>query len=345
MFSRSNIIKLVLFLMVILVISFIFYGYQILTTPNIQVGKESTALVIPTGSDFEDVQKLIYKKKIVHDPVSFSFLARLLGYDEQVKPGLYVLKKDMTNLEAIRKLRAGEQTPVNVTFNLVRLKEELAEKITQNIEADKEDVLALLQDSAVAASYGFTPETFMSMFLPNTYEFWYTTDAEGVLERMHEEYKKFWTAERKQQAAEMNLTPAEVATLASIVQAESNVASEKPTIAGVYLNRLDRGIPLQADPTLVYAAGDFTIRRVLNKHKEIDSPYNTYKYAGLPPGPIQLPSISSINSVLNHEDHNYLYFCAKEDLSGEHAFASTLSEHLRNASRYQRALNKAKLYR
>lgn len=331
--------------MVILVISFIFYGYQILTTPNVLVDREATTVVIPTGSEFEDVQKILYKRNIVHEPVSFGFLAKLMDYDEQVKPGLYRFEKDMSNLEAIRKLRAGEQTPVNVTFNLVRMKPELAEKISKNIEASESDILALLEDSAVAASYGFTQENFISMFLPNTYEMWYTTDARGLLDRMKKEYDKFWTAERKQQAADMNLSPMEVSTLASIVQAESNLKDERPTIAGVYLNRLDRGIPLQADPTLVFAAGDFSIRRVLNKHKEIESPYNTYKYAGLPPGPIQLPSINSLEAVLDHEDHNYYYFCAKEDLSGAHAFASTLSEHLRNASRYQRALNKAKLYR
>lgn len=331
--------------MVILVISFIFYGYQVTTTANILVDKQPVTVVIPTGSDFKDVQNILYKKNIVHEPVSFSFLAKLMDYDEGVKPGLYQFEKDMSNLEAIRMLRAGEQMPVNVTFNLVRLKPELAEKITKNIEASEDEVLKLLEDSAVAASYGFTQENFMSMFLPNTYEMWYTTDAKGLLDRMKKEYDKFWTAERKQRAGELNLSPAEVSTLASIVQAESNLKDERPTIAGVYLNRLEKRIPLQADPTLVFAAGDFSIRRVLNKHKEIESPYNTYKYAGLPPGPIQLPSINSLQSVLDREDHNYYYFCAKEDLSGAHAFASTLSEHLRNASRYQRALNKARLYR
>jgi len=166
-----------------------------------------------------------------------------------------------------------------------------------------------------------------------------------LFERMYREYEEFWTAERKEKAEKLQMSPMEVATLASIVQAETNKSDERPLVAGVYINRLERNIPLQADPTLLYALGDFSIRRVLNVHKEIESPYNTYKYAGLPPGPINLPEISSLEAVLNYTEHNYIYFCAKADFSGYHAFASNLRDHMNNARKYQNALNASKIYK
>jgi UPF0755 protein len=184
----------------------------------------------------------------------------------------------------------------------------------------------------------------MSLFIPNTYEFWWDTSAEELFERMHKEYQSFWTEARSQKAQDLGLSKEEVSTLASIVQAESQKSDERPRIAGVYLNRLRIGMPLQADPTLVFAAGDFSIKRLTAKQMAIDSPYNTYKYAGLPPGPINLPDINSLDAVLNFEKHSYLYFCAKEDFSGYHSFAVGYDEHLSNARRYQRALNAANIY-
>jgi UPF0755 protein len=233
---------------------------------------------------------------------------------------------------------------VQVTFNTIRTKTELAEKITANLEVSEEQFLALLQDSVYIRSFGFEEETILSLFIPNTYEFWWNTSATGLFDRMHQEYQKFWTEERKQKAAALGLNQKEVSTLASIVQAESQKADERPKIAGVYLNRLRMGMALQADPTLVFAAGDFSIKRLTAKQMAIDSPYNTYKYAGLPPGPINLPDINSLNAVLNAERHDYVYFCAKEDFSGYHSFAVSYNEHLNNARRYQRALNAANIY-
>lgn len=344
--SRKFIIAFVIVTSVLLS-SFSFYIYQMLNTPNLLVGVakgEEPYVIIPTGSDFKDVQRILHEGNYVNDLVSFSFLAKVMGYDEQVMPGLYVLEPDMSNLAAVRMLRSGAQTPVRVTFNNIRMPEELAERITKNIEATETDFLTLFNDPTVAAGYGFDEETFMAMFIPNTYELWYTTTAKELMDRMYEEYQKFWTPERLAKADSLRLTPVEVSVLASIVQAETNLQEEKPTIAGVYLNRLQRNIALQADPTLVFAAGDFTIKRVLNKHKEIESPYNTYKYTGLPPGPINLPSIQSINAVLNAGSHSYLYFCADEDLSGRHVFATNLADHLRNARQFQQALNAARVY-
>lgn len=343
--KRKKIYVVFILVFSILLTTFAFYFYQLIKTPNILVEQSDRALLIPYGATFKDVQNKLYDEEYVHDLVAFSFLAKLMDYDDNIKAGRYMLRRDMTNLAAIKLLRSGHQTPVNITFNNVRLQEELPEKLCNNIAADKDKFLALLQDTAVAKTYGFDQYTFISMFIPNTYEVYWTISEQELLDRMKLEYDRFWNEDRQAKAQALGMSPIEVSTLASIVEAESKMVDEKPRVAGVYINRLNRGMALQADPTLVYAAGDFTIGRVLNKHKEIDSPYNTYKYAGLPPGPINIPPISAIDAVLNYEHHNYLYFCAKEDFSGYHTFATNLTQHLNNARKYQQALNKAKLYR
>jgi UPF0755 protein len=340
--------KLLLVLLIsgsVLTISMTFYFYQVFLSPNtLQDKKDPYLLKIPSGSVYTQVADQLYEEKIINDALSFSFVAKLLGYQELVKPGLYQVEPNMSNLDLVRMLRAGNQVPVQVTFNTIRTKEELAEKITANLEVSEEQLLELLQDSAYIRSLDFKEETILSLFIPNTYEFWWNTSAEGVFERMNEEYQKFWTEERKAKAAALGLSQKEVSTLASIVQAESQKSDERARIAGVYLNRLRTQMPLQADPTLVFALGDFTLKRVLNVHKEINSPYNTYLNQGLPPGPINLPDINSLDAVLNAETHEYLYFCAKEDFSGYHSFAVSYNEHLNNARRYQQALNKANIY-
>jgi len=320
-----------------LFIVFTFYTYQILYTPNILVDKDDREFLVKEGDTFRAVQ-LALADGFVNDMVSFSFLARLMDYDRAVRPGLYGLKKNMTNLEAIEILRSGAQTPVNITFNNVRLISELGPKITKNTAVTPEEFDEALNDFVAGNQDGFTQESIISMFIPNTYQVYYNVGADALVSRMYDEYSNFWTAERREKAKALGLTPIEVSTLASIVQAEAWKPSEAPTIAGLYLNRLQKGIALQADPTLVFAIGDFTIKRVLNVHKETKSPYNTYLNAGLPPGPINMPTIHSIESVLNPEKNNYLYMCAREDFSGYHNFARTLSEHNANAERYQRAL-------
>lgn len=340
--------KLLLVLLIsgsVLAISMTFYFYQVFLSPNtLRDNQDAYFLKIPSNAVFSQVSTQLYDDKVINDALSFSFVAKLLGYQEAIKPGLYRVDPNMNNLNLVRMLRAGDQVPVRVTFNTIRTKEELAEKITANLEVSKEQFLALLRDSVYIRRFDFEEETILSLFLPNTYEFWWNTSAEGVFERMHLEYQKFWTEERKQQALALGLSQKEVSTLASIVQAESQKSDERARIAGVYLNRLRTQMPLQADPTLVYAVGDFGLKRILNVHKEINSPYNTYKNLGLPPGPINLPDISSLNAVLTAEKHKYLYFCAKEDFSGYHSFAVTYNEHLNNARRYQKALNAAKIF-
>ncbi len=344
--EKRNKITLVLLISIsVLAISMTFYFYQVFFSPNTLVESDQPYLLkIPTNSVFRTVADQLYEDKVINDALSFGFVSKLLEYQDAVKPGLYKIDPKMNNLQLVRMLRSGAQVPVKVTFNTIRTKEELAEKITTNLETNKEDFLALIKDSVYIRKFDFEEETVMSMFIPNTYEFWWNTSPEALFDRMFKEYEAFWTEEQKQKAKALGLTQKEVSTLASIVQAESQKADERPKIAGVYLNRLKIGMALQADPTLVFATGDFTLKRILNIHKEIDSPYNTYKNIGLPPGPINLPDINSLNAVLNAEKHNFMYFCAKEDFSGYHSFAVTYNEHLNNARRYQKALNSAKIF-
>lgn len=329
----------------ILLTSFVFYFYQVFFTENILVEKGDETILIEKGATFSDVQDIVYDRGVVNDMLSFSFVAKVLDYQENIKPGIYQLRKDMTNLEAIRLLRSGAQVPTHVTFNNVRVKADLAGKITNNISVDSTEFLQLLNNDSLINSYGFNQENIMCMFLPNTYEVYYTITGEELFERMHKEYERFWDDQRKAKAEELGLSRVEVSTLASIVQAETIKPDERPKVAEVYLNRLERNMALQADPALVFAVGDFSIKRVLNIHKEIDSPYNLYKNRGLPPGPINLPELESIDAVLNHDNHNYLYFCAKPDFSGYHAFATNLVAHNRNAAAYQAALNRARIYK
>jgi UPF0755 protein len=330
---------LIIFLLLsILGISFSFYAYQIVYTPNILVDKEDRLILVKDGSTFKDIQKELHDGDFVQDLVSFSFLARITGYDDQIKPGRYGLRKNMTNMEALRILRSGKQEPVRITFNNVRLVSDLAEKVSRNLELTPQEFEVKLIEFALANKDGFDKHNVIAMFIPNTYEVYYNIAPEALIKRMRNEYENFWNESRKQKAAAIGLSPVEVSVLASIVQAETVKREEAPTIASLYLNRLKQGIPLQADPTLVFAVGDFSLKRVLNEHKEIDSPYNTYRYAGLPPGPINLPEINSIDAVLNYVPSNYLYMCAKEDFSGYHNFTNDYNEHMNNAIRYQRAL-------
>lgn len=319
--------------------SFAFYAYQIIYSANILVDKEDAILVIEPDETFKSLQDKLYEKDYVQDLVSFSFLARIMNYDTSVKPGRYLLKKDMTNVEAIRMLRIGQQQPVNITFNNVRLIQDLGEKITAGIALNKDQFYSALDDFISTNDEGFNEQNIIGMFIPNTYQVYYDISGAGLVERMRDEYNKFWSEDRLKKAEGIGMTPKEVSVLASIVQAESVKKEESRIIAGLYKNRLDQGIALQADPTLVFASGDFGLKRVLNVHKEIDSPYNTYLNRGLPPGPINMPTIHSIDAVLNHDNHNYLYMCAKEDFSGYHNFATNIRDHLNNARKYQRQLS------
>jgi UPF0755 protein len=323
-------------------VCFSYYFYQVFFTANIETKGKPAYVIIRRGEDWKAALKSIEASGTVIDRLSLHFVAKLMKYPGHVKPGRYELKEGYTNRQLINVLKAGIQSPLKLTFTNVRLRRELATKLSGQIDARPEQIDSLLSSPSYTRKLGFDTTTVMTMFIPNTYELYWNTSAENLMKRMKKEYEKFWTPARDEKREKLKLSRAEVSTLASIVEAEQQQhADERPRIAGVYLNRLRRGMKLQADPTVVYANGDFSIKRVLNVHLTKDSPYNTYKYAGLPPGPINLPSISSIDAVLNPEQHSYLYFCAKEDFSGYHAFAVNEAGHLLNARRYQAALNRA----
>jgi UPF0755 protein len=236
------------------------------------------------------------------------------------------------------------QEPVNLTFNNIRNMESLAGRLSSQLMTDSLSLLEALTNPDIVAGYGFNSQTFGAMFIPNTYQVYWDTSVKGLTDRMKKEYDAFWNSNRKKRAEEIGLTPLEVSTLASIVEEEATYADEYPIVAGLYLNRIKRGMRLEADPTVKFAVGDPTLRRILFKHLEVESPYNTYKNDGLPPGPIRIPSIQGIDAVLNPVSHNYLFMCAKDDLSGRHNFAVTHAEHARNARAYQRALNERRIY-
>ncbi|MAJ50312.1 MAG: aminodeoxychorismate lyase [Flammeovirgaceae bacterium] len=343
--NNKNILAIGLIIGSMLVSSFSFYFWQVVYSPNILIEKEDLVFNIPTGADFKYVQNSLYDLGIVNDLVSFSFLSKLKRYDQSIKPGSYLLQSDMSNIDAINMLRSGDQFPIKLTYSNARNLQDLSAKVASYLEFDSATMMTNLSNVDVASSYGFTKETFMCMFLPNTYEVYITDGPITVLNRIYSAYKIFWNSERIAKAEALNLSPEEVIILASIVDAETNQMDEAPTIAGVYINRLIKNIKLQADPTLIFALGDFTIKRVLYEHMQIISPYNTYKHVGLPPGPINLPSIASIEAVLNYEKSDYLYFCANPDFSGNHIFAKTLSQHNKNARLLHLALNKKKIYK
>ncbi|MBK7213643.1 MAG: endolytic transglycosylase MltG [Bacteroidales bacterium] len=339
--KRNRVIRTLVLLFFIGIAVLAYAAYSMLYKANVWLNnKESVSLDIRSGSDWDDVKGFMYTNGLIVQRNTFEWVAKLMKYPDHVKPGHYVITSGMNNRELISKLRSGRQDPVKLVFNNIRTKEDLAGHIASQIEADSASLIKLLSDSAYVSGFGFRPSNILTMFIPNTYAVYWNITPAKFMERMHKEYNNFWNASRVQKLDNIKLSRLEVMTLASIVEKESNKNDEKPDIAGVYMNRLKQNWLLQADPTLVFALGDFTIKRVLNVYKKIDSPYNTYMYIGLPPGPICMPSVASIDAVLNYRQHNYMYFCAREDFSGYHNFAVNQQEHELNARRYQEALNK-----
>jgi UPF0755 protein len=330
-----------LILFSILLTSTAVYIYQLLYSSATVMDEdvEFKHIFIHTGWGFDETMRMLEDEGILKHPGFFRKLAELKKYPESVRSGRYRINSGMSNMEIVNHLRTGKQDPVNVIFNFIRIPEQLAARIARQIEPDSLSLITAMLDTANLQRFGIPEHQIAMMYIPNTYEFFWNTSAQGFVERMHREYEAFWNESRQARLSEIGLSRAEVVTLASIIEMETRMNDEKARIAGVYMNRLRIGMRLQADPTLVFAHRDFTIRRVLNRHKRIDSPYNTYRYAGLPPGPISFPSISSIDAVLNYENHNYFYFAAKEDFSGYHNFSRTYQQHLANARRYHRALN------
>lgn len=337
--TKGSIVAIILF-SILLITSLIIIPklYKKFVKANTNV-EQKTYLYIPTNATFKQVQDSISIHDLLIDSNSFYSLAKDRQYSSKVKAGKYAFEKGMNNRQILNMLVAGNQEPVKIAFRDVRLKETLAAMVSKKLEFDSASLVNLLDSADYVKSYGFTTDNVYTMFIPNSYEMYWNVSSEDFFKRMNSEYKKFWSAQRLQKAGALNLSPQEVTILASIVDGEALMDKEMPTIAGLYLNRLNRGIKLEADPTVIFANNDFTIRRVLHRHLRKESPYNTYLNKGLPPGPISMPSINAIDAVLNPQTHNYIYMCAKEDFSGYHNFASTLSEHLINARKFQKALN------
>ena len=303
-------------------------------------------LVIPTDADFVDVLELFSDKKLLKDIHSFKWVAKKKKYVNNVKPGKYKINHGLSNNELINLLRSGEQFPVRLTFNNLRTKEELVGLVAKYIEADSLSIINYITQKKFLDKLQLTVDNVVCLFIPNTYEFYWNTSAEEFVNRMIREYANFWNDNRKKKADMLDLNYYEISILASIVEKEQNIKiNERPKIAGLYLNRIGKRMKLESDPTLIFALGDFSINRVLNKDKKINSPFNTYINKGLPPGPICIPSINAIDAVLNATNHDYIFMCAKDDFSGYHNFAKTYRVHLENARKYQRALNKRKIMR
>jgi len=329
-------------LIIIIAVVAITYQHRIFRN-NIRAGSGEVFLYIPTGSDYGDVVQSLADQEIIKDTSSFRWVAEKKNYPNHVYPGRYYIPAGMNNNDLVNLLRSGSQEPVDVTFNYIRTLEKLAGVVASQLEADSTDLISLFRNREYLESLDMTRETLPGIFIPNTYRMYWNTNGEEFIDRMLTEYNAFWSARRDRKAASIDLDRMEVMTLASIVDEEALMLEEEARIAGVYMNRINSGMRLQADPTIKFAVGDMNIQRVLTKHLKIESPYNTYLHSGLPPGPITVPSISAIDAVLNHENHDYFYFCAKEDFSGYHNFAKSLAQHNKNARSYQKALDRRKI--
>lgn len=327
------------------VILFIILIYKIKFSADVVPFGGKAVLLIPTGSSYSQVKDSLMSHLIIKNLKIVDWLAKKKKYTGLIKPGRYVIGRSLSYLDLINILRAGNQVPVKVTFNNITTLNDLSGKIGSQIEADSTQLIRFFALEDNYRKDGFTRENIISLFIPNTYELYWNTSAIGLYNRMLKEFRKFWNEERLSKAHVENLTQAEVAILASIIDDEASKSDEKPRIAGVYLNRIRKGIPLQADPTIKFALNDFTLRRILFKDLEVSSPYNTYKHTGFPPGPVGCPTIEGIDAVLNAEKSDYLFFVARPDFSGYHNFSRTLSEHNRYAILYQKELDKRKIFK
>ncbi|MCK5401154.1 MAG: endolytic transglycosylase MltG [Flavobacteriaceae bacterium] len=322
---------------------FAFFVYRAMFSPNTTFNNDEAYIYISSDAGYDQVRESLIP--LLRDIKTFDALAARKKYTANIKAGKFLIKKNMTNNDIINSIRSNN-IPVRVSFNNQNSLEQLAGRVAQQIEADSSSLINIMRDTLFYKENSFSDQTVLGMYLPNSYELFWNTTAEDFRNRMLKEYKRFWNESRLNQAKIINLDQDQVMTLASIVYEESKQKSEQTRIAGVYFNRLKNKWPLQADPTLKFAAYQLPkykntiIRRVLNEHKDIDSPYNTYKNIGLPPGLITMPDISAIEAVLNYEKHSYFYFAADAQKPGYHKFAKTLTRHNQNARDYQRFLSK-----
>ena len=344
--KKRNILKPLLWIfgvLLLLAVGVGLYAYKAVFQP---IELEETAIIyIYPDANYEDVVQMLNSEVGLPSERVFRLLAEQMNFPNMVRPGRYAIPNGMTMPDLIRMLRSGTQEPIRLTFNNIRIREDLAGRLSQQLMLDSLSLVTALQDPAVAERFGFTHYSFPAMFIPNTYEVFWNISVENLLNRFYREYNAFWNEDRRRKAEEIGLTPVEVSILASIVEAECRFSDEYSKVAGLFLNRLRRGWRLETDPTVIFAHGDFTIRRVLNRHLEIDSPFNTYRNFGLPPGPIRIPSPTAIDATLSPMQHNYMFMTANSDLSGRHLFAVTLAQHNRNARAWHQMLNERRIFR
>jgi len=349
--KKSKFRKFIISFIIILIlgcIGIVFELYSRVFQPNIFFANDINEkyIYIPSNSSFIQVVNILSENGLLINANSFAWLARRKKYDTNIKAGRFKINKALNNNDLVNLLRSGDQKPINVTFNNLRTKEELAGKISHQIEADSLSILNYISDIMFLQKLGLNDDNIACIFIPNTYEFYWNTSAKEFVDRMLKEYSFFWNSSRKIKAEKLSLSYCEISILASIVEKEQTIKlDERSEIAGLYLNRLKRNMKLESDPTLKFSLKDFSIKRVLNRDKKVNSRFNTYKYKGLTPGPICIPSINAIDAVLDAKSHNYIFMCAKEDFSGYHNFARTYTKHLINARKYQKALNKRKIMR
>jgi len=334
-----------LFFLALILGAILAYVYFCVFEQKINTGdKEEVYFYLKSNSSFDDVMDGLVERKIVSSKAKFAWLAELRHLKGNIYPGRYSLNSGMSYTDLVLYLRQGKIDEVQVTFNNVRTLSQLAEKLSDQIEASEDELLYELTNEGIIAERGYAKETFLAVFIPNSYKMYWNSSAKDFVDRMVKEHKKFWNKNRLKKAESLKLSPVEVSTLASIVQSEQNrFPDEWPVISGLYLNRLKKGMKLQSDPTVIYAWGDFTIRRVWNKHLSINNPYNTYKFTGLPPGPIRVPASGVLDAVLDYKKHKYIFMCANPKIGGRHAFAVSLKEHNANAEIYRAFMRKKKI--
>lgn len=328
---------------VVLALAIVGSAAYVLFAPNTQ-NTEQTTLVIPREATFNQVMDSLQTHEILRNESTFKMAVKAMRF-KTMRVGKYEIAPNLNNYKLVRLLRAGQHYPVKFSFNNIRTLDQFVERVGNHFFFEPEELAALLHDSNFLAEHGLTEATVPAIFIPNSYEIYYDITAEAFFEKMYSQFQQFWNDSRRKTANEIGLTPFEVSTLASIVEEENFRPSEKAIIAGLYINRLHKDMLLQSDPTVKFAIGDFTRKRILNADLTIDSPYNTYKYKGLPPGPIRIPEASTLDSVLHYRHHDYLFMCAKEDLSGYHNFTSSAAQHAQNAARYRATLNRQKIKR
>jgi UPF0755 protein len=331
-----------LFVLLVIAVIIVFAAFLL---PNVSAGtdsKKTEYLLIPSNATLGSIVDSLNNKKTVISALSFYFCAQVVGYDKKIKEGRYELKNGINNLFLLNNLIKGRQKPLRISFNNIRTKEQLCARIGNQLMLDSLQLHEALSNNDSLKQYGVDSNTSVALFIPNTYEVYWNISTQKLLKKMVTAYQEFWTDKRKEKAQAIPLHPIEVSIVASIVEEESNLSAEKPIIAGLYINRLKKNMPLQADPTIKFALKAFDLKRVLFKHIEASksSAYNTYLNKGLPPGPIRIPSIESIDAVLNYQQHPYLFMCAKGSGGSGHDFAVTFQEHLQNANRYRSQMNK-----